>query len=161
MTIWKTLDWLNSNYQVCDSGVVRNKIRKNILKPNVSNSGYLQVRIPVNGKFTWFYLHRLVLNAFTRQNLSQVNHIDGDKLNNSLDNLEWSNASHNKKHAYSFLGFVNPNKKKVAQVDMDGNVVKVWDSLTEASNEGYSRRCIWLVCNDKQQHHKNFKWKYV
>ena len=161
MIIWRTLDWLNSNYEVCNSGVVRNKARKNVLKPNVSNSGYLQVRISINGKFTWFYIHRLVLIAFTRQNLTQINHIDGNKIHNNLDNLEWSTASHNKKHAYESLGLENHNKKKIAQITVDGQIVKVWGSFTDAVNEGYNRRCMWLVCNGKQRHHKNFKWQYV
>ena len=75
---------------------------KRILKPSLSKSGYLTVRLSKNGVGITKTLHRLVLSNFIDNidNLPQINHKDGNKLNNKIDNLEWCSASHNTKHAW-------------------------------------------------------------
>lgn len=75
--------------------------RKGILKPYVKN-GYLAVNLYINNKCKHYYIHRLVAEAFipNSNDLPCVNHIDGNKENNSLENLEWCTRSENEKHAY-------------------------------------------------------------
>ena len=86
---------INDHYSVSDAGVVIGK-RGNPLKPMFRN-GY--ARVEIFGKC--IPIHRLVAKAFipTREGFNEVNHIDGDKTNNHVSNLEWSNRSENLKHA--------------------------------------------------------------
>ena len=87
------------NYEVSNRGNVRNKRNGYILKPQLNRKdGYH--RVLLNGKH--YYVHRLVADAFfdgEHQGID-VNHIDSNKLNNDLTNLEWSTRKENIKHAY-------------------------------------------------------------
>lgn len=88
------------NYVVCSTGKIFNK-DKLMLKPSLSNSGYLYVTLYNEGKRKKMYIHRLVAEHFLSESLyDKVNHKDGDKLNNALSNLEWCDTSYNTKHAY-------------------------------------------------------------
>lgn len=82
--------------------LVTNKSRrKKILKPHYKN-GYLAVNLYKDGKCKHFYIHRLVAEAFleNKNNCKEVNHIDCNKTNNSVENLEWCNRVRNLKHSY-------------------------------------------------------------
>ena len=67
----------------------------------VTKEGYHMVLLTVDGKKLYKNVHRLVATAFivNTDNLKEVNHIDGNKLNNAVDNLEWCNSSYNQIHA--------------------------------------------------------------
>jgi len=80
-------------------GVTKGKI----LKPFRNKRGYLEVNLYNNSKSTAKIIHRLVAKAFISNdfNKPQVNHIDGNKLNNEVSNLEWMSNSENQLHAYS------------------------------------------------------------
>lgn len=96
---WKLLCSTNKlDYYISNKGQVGNIFR--IIKPSLSLQGYFHVSIKINGKNKNIYNHKEVAKAFipNPNNLSQVNHIDGNKLNNSVDNLEWCTASENQIH---------------------------------------------------------------
>ena len=101
--LWKDIDGFEGKYQVSTWGRVRslcnNKVR--ILKPYKNEKGYLKVQLCLNGKSKKFRVNRLVATAFIPNlyDLPQVNHKDGNKLNNSYTNLEWTTDEINKKHA--------------------------------------------------------------
>lgn len=102
---WKRiyLDGKKSDYKVSTHGRIKNTATKHILNPRKHSAGYLQVDLYLNGKSYKFYVHRLVLITFNYINNCedfQVNHIDGDKTNNYLYNLEWCTNGENQKHAY-------------------------------------------------------------
>lgn len=87
------------NYEVSNRGNVRNKRNGYILKPQLNRKdGYH--RVSLNGKR--YYVHRLVADAFFdgEHQEMDVNHIDGNRLNNDLTNLEWCTRKENIKHAY-------------------------------------------------------------
>lgn len=100
---WKNIPEFNG-YEVSNFGNVRNKKLKH-LKKIANRKGYLEVRLFKNGKETSKVIHRLVAKAFidNLNNYPQVNHIDGNKGNNCVENLIWVTNSENQKHAY-FLG---------------------------------------------------------
>jgi hypothetical protein len=92
------------------SGKRRGLVKGKELVQTPNKRGYPEVRLFKNSKSTAKVVHRLVAKAFipNDENKLQVNHIDGNKLNNKTSNLEWMNNSENQKHAYS-LG-LQPNR---------------------------------------------------
>lgn len=88
-------------YEVSENGVVRNTHTGNLVKQR-PNYGYMYVSLMINGKAHQRRVHRLVALAFipNPENKSDVNHIDGNKANNCVSNLEWCTASENLHHAY-------------------------------------------------------------
>lgn len=119
------------NYFVSNFGDVKH--REYQRKPSHDKDGYLQIGLEIDGRKTTRKIHRLVAEAFIPnvENKPQVNHIDGDKENNRIDNLEWVTNSENQYHKYRILGYVEPletrlkkrlncgksNKKKVVCVE--------------------------------------------
>ena len=112
--IWKDIPGYEGLYQVSDLGNVRSinrcvkhgkhgsmNIKGKILAQH-SDGEYLKVKLGKNGKMKTHKVHRLVATAFidNPDNLPVVNHIDCNKLNNSVDNLEWCTISYNMQHAY-------------------------------------------------------------
>lgn len=101
LEIWKPIDGFD-NYEVSNHGNVR-RIGKQNLKSAVTR-GYARLALRKEGKSHNKYVHRLVASAFLTNkdiNKNQVNHIDGNKLNNTVCNLEWVTCSENHFHAYA------------------------------------------------------------
>lgn len=90
--------------EVSDEGQVRNSLTKHVYIQHV-NRGYKRVTLSIKGKNKHFRVHRLVSQVFIKNpdNLPQVNHINGNKLDNNVTNLEWVTAKDNMRHAY-FIG---------------------------------------------------------
>lgn len=109
-------------YQVSNLGNVRSLFRyKKQLKPCKNNIGYLYVNLYKNKKIKRLSIHRLVAKAFidNPENLPQVNHIDGDKFNNNISNLEWVTASQNVSHRFKELGQKPFKKYKNGEFDFN------------------------------------------
>jgi hypothetical protein len=113
MEVWKKIEGFE-DYEVSTNGVViSNKYsKKRILKKELSK-GYLRVSLCKENKVKRFLVHRLVALSFLKNedNKKCVNHKDGNKLNNSLGNLEWSTHSENEIHSYNYLNKKNPIRK--------------------------------------------------
>lgn len=93
-----------SKYKIRDNGDIYSKYEAKILNPATTKKGYKQVSlIDDSGNTTSYLVHQLVAKAFLDNTLGmeQVNHMDGDKSNNSKDNLEWCSNSENNKHAWN------------------------------------------------------------
>lgn len=100
-----------TNYYVYEDGKIYNKKTKRFLNGSVFNNGYRFVSLSVDNKAKNYLLHRIVAQAFipNPNNLPQVNHIDGNKLNNHKRNLEWVTSKQNTQHAYK-NGLVSKKK---------------------------------------------------
>ena len=152
--IWKDIDGLEGEYAISTKGRVRNKKTNRILVGSYDGSGYRKVTI--NSKN--YNIHRLVALAFipNPQNLPQVNHRDENKENNNVENLEWCTASYNTNYS-SHKQFC-----KIKQIDKDGNLIKIWDSITQIKKElGYSTHPIRNVLKGKQQYSYGYQWQYL
>lgn len=126
--IWKNFKFekmKNQNYYVSNFGRIKNKNR--ILKPNIDNNGYYNI----NNKL----IHIIVANNFIENpnNYKIVNHKDGNKLNNNINNLEWITQQMNTIHAIN--NQLRKNIKKVAYIDDNNNIIKIFNSCSEASQE--------------------------
>lgn len=126
--MWKPIPKFEGLYEVSNLGRVKAlKRRKNcnrgfgwikehIMKQTTANSQYYRVPLTNKEHIKKYYLvHRLVAIAFieNKENKPEVNHIDGNKLNNNVNNLEWCDRQYNIKHAYK-IG-LNPSKKKMIE----------------------------------------------
>ena len=146
MEVWKDVPDYEGLYQVSNKGNVRSLNWKNLcvikemyLKKH--NKGYLQVELVKNKKKKMFLVHRLVAMAFIENPLEHkyINHIDENKLNNCVENLEWCNASYNNKYS-SYLHperknnrkssekYSNNISKKVEQYTTESVFVKQWEN---------------------------------
>lgn len=113
--IWKDIEGFENMYQVSNLGKVKSlprtilrkdgkklQIKEQILKGSKDTKGYIQVELKKDGKRNIKVIHRLVANAFisNKDNKEQVNHIDGNKENNCISNLEWVTCQENIQHAW-------------------------------------------------------------
>jgi len=117
--IWKSIPGYEGYYEASPSGLIRSISRQyvnnrgatrmvegRVLSPTTSRSGYQLVALYKNKKRKDLLVHRLVAETFLNNptNKKEVNHIDGDKKNNKIGNLEWCTQSENLKHRYRVLG---------------------------------------------------------
>lgn len=102
MELWKDVVDYEGLYEVSNYGRVKNKKRDRLLSPHSDRAGYIKVGLYKDGKQKGQFVHRLVAMAFidNPEEKSDVNHIDGDKSNNHVENLEWNTRSENLTHAY-------------------------------------------------------------
>jgi len=113
MTKLRVLD-LFSGYSIREDGVVTSRFGR-VIKPQTGKNGYIRVELWENGNGRKHLVHRLLAEAFipNPDGKPQVNHIDGNKANNALSNLEWVTQSENQKHAYRVglqRGYKKPTK---------------------------------------------------
>jgi hypothetical protein len=165
---WKDIVGYENKYQVSNFGRLRNA--NGIMKPMTATNGYLVACLWKNNKQKKFVLHKLVAQAFLENpnNYKEVNHIDGNKNNNRVENLEWCDRSINLTHAYKTglkqkkFGKDNHNSKRVKQTNILTGEIKVWDSLGDIQRTlGYSSGQISQVCNKIWKTAHNCKWEYV
>lgn len=177
---WREIPEFKGFYEVSNCGnvrsvsrVVKNKncfqtLKGRTKKPSMSTSGYLKVCLYKDNKNHNRYVHRLVASAFLEQEKKEtVNHIDGNKLNNHVSNLEWATYKENNNHAY--LTGLNDekhrrNKKgsiKVAQYDLDMNLIEEFPSMREAERKtGIDARSISVGVR-KGWKYGGFVWKKI
>lgn len=126
------------NYLISDEGLVYSKHKKGYLAIDYNKQvDYPQVSLWKNNKSTTFYIHRLVAIAFipNPNNLPEVNHIDGNRRNNHVSNLEWVDSSGNKLHAIRTGLRKYTNKMSSRQIEDCLNEVLSGKSITEVSKK--------------------------
>jgi hypothetical protein len=160
--IWKEINIENvdtSGYFISSLGRFKNKKGVIMADYKPHHSGYIHVRVNIQK----YALHRLVALAFLENtdNKPFVNHIDGNKTNNHLDNLEWVTASENNSHAHE-IGLTTGHTRKIIQYDLEMNQIKEFKKIKEASEVlNISLSCIKDVLNKKQKSSKGFIFRYL
>lgn len=169
---WKAVDGFEGFYEVSDLGNVRSLNYKNMgivenLNPIIDRYGYPRVCLCLGGTQCNRTIHRMVAQAFLKNpdNLPQINHINEDKTDNRVCNLEWCTAKHNNNHGTRNERISehkrNTNCKEIWQLNLDGSVVRKWVSLNEIHRQlGYDISHIIRVCRGIKKTAYGYNWQY-
>lgn len=181
--IWKPVKGYEGFYEVSDHGNVKSLRKNKILKQTVGvKNGYSYVGLYKEGKDKRVLVHRIVATAFIDNPMQKrtVNHKDGNKSNNCVENLEWATYSENHRHAFkNGLKIVSDKQRKVASetgkktcdanrrrtpvvMIKDDVYIKTFTSAHEAARSvGGNPSAIIAVCKGKWQSHKGYRWEYA
>lgn len=185
--VWKDVPGYEGVLKVsCYSRVLRfskkRKPERSILKQTILGNGYYGVGVRIDGKLYMLYVHRLVATAFINndKNKPVIDHIDTNKLNNLPNNLRWATHKENSNNPKSirnklfyYDGNVYRRKRTVLQIDKNGEILNVYNSVKEASfNTGVSLPSISNVANGRTLKGKNgcyykcrtaggYRWAYL
>ena len=189
MEEWKSIKDYEGLYEVSNMGRVKSLNYRNSgiekkLKLNKSKQGYLRITLNKNGDRKTFQVHRLVAEAFIPNidNKPEIDHIDTNKENNCVYNLRWVTGKENmnneltknylsKKHIglrcgednpmYGRYGKNNPTSKKVVQLSLNKELIKIWDSMADVERElRFNKNHISSCCNKKRKTHKGYIWMF-
>lgn len=194
METWKQVKGYEGMYEISNLGrlksverKVKNKngyrlIKEKMLKPIKNNKGYYCYGLRNKTGLKMILLHRLLGEHFldNKNNYPCINHKDGNKLNNHIDNLEWCCYKHNINEAYRLglndytyhdnfkhdywkgkYGKEHNCSKPIFQYDKNGNFIKEWESITKASDETNINYCsISNNCRGKQKSAGGFVWMF-
>ena len=183
--IWKDIKNYEGLYQVSNLGQIRRikfinniteKDKITIISQGFQNSGYLKVCLYKNDKMKNKLVHRLVAETFipNPNNLPFVNHKDGNKQNNKVDNLEWCTQSENMKHAYKngltkayAKGKYGKDSLKAIKINMldknTGEIIKQFGSIIDGAKYiGQNKSChIVSCCKGRLKTAYGYKWEYA
>ena len=178
---WKDIKGYEGIYQVSNLGRIKSLPRKisngtgfyvskeKILKGHANAKGYIQVELRRNLKRRLILIHRIVAEHFIDNvyNKPQVNHIDGNKKNNKVYNLEWCTNGENQIHAYKNVlnkrsESAGRPKRKVCQIDLKtGEIIKIFNSIADVKTYFNKNKVnISEVCNGRRKSCLGFGWKY-
>ena len=142
MEEWKNYPF-DTRYQVSNYGNIKGQ-KGNILKGSINNAGYKRIGLYSDGKAVFKFVHRMVMETFSPCANSDdliVNHKDGNKLNNNLDNLEWCTTKENAEHARDILKISyntenahEARKIKINVLNENKEIIQTFNSINECAN---------------------------
>lgn len=151
------------NYEIEDDGRVWSIASNKWLSQRTMKNGYSSVNLWKDGRYKSFLTHRLVAEAFlpNPNNLPQVNHINEDKSDNRVENLEWCSAEYNTNYGTRNGRVAERLAQPVIQCDSSGNEIKRWDSIRSAARELNVFATNIVKClKGKYKTAGGYEWKY-
>jgi hypothetical protein len=159
--IWKQMPVEGcERYEVSSNGLIRCSYSGTLFKTNSIRGGYKSWKA---SNMKTYKVHQLVARAFIQRDegLDVVNHIDGNKLNNCVKNLEWTNRSGNVRHAIN-VGLQQLTTRAVYQCDLDGNIIMKHDTIRGAGTAtGVGSASIAKCCKETRNTAGGFQWRFV
>ena len=190
MAVFKDVIGYEDEYEISSDGIVKSKDRLcidslgrkrfrkgKVLHPDIAQNGYYRITLSKNGKRKQVYLHRLLAEHFidNPNDLPQINHKDGNKLNNNINNLEWCTVQENTIHAYKnglihhVKGKDHPNyhkfgadskkAKSVIAINVTTNETMTYGSIIDTKKDGFCPSEVSRCCNHGGIH-KGFVFKF-
>ena len=158
----------NKNYLVSDDGKIYSKTKGKYLTPKINHDGYHRVQIWEDGKCRFVSWHRIIAETFlpNPNNYNVVNHIDGDKQNNHVKNLEWCTQEKNIQHACRTGLSTMENHSRcgaVIQYDFYGNMINEFPCASIASSEtGINYFTIIKTCTKMHgaRNKQGYYWRF-
>lgn len=168
MEIWNEIPEFEGKYQASNFGRIKslnynNTGKEQILKPISDKDGYLLVSLSKNGKPKTYKIHRLVWKTFNGKipEGMQINHIDEDKSNNRLDNLELMTCKENINYGTHNERVAKTLSKPVFQYNKQGELIKEWCSTIEIERQlGFDQGHISSCCLGKFKSAYGYDWRY-
>lgn len=164
--IWKPVVGYEGLYEVSNIGRVKSLPRKGttkkekILRQYNNGDNYIMVFLSKNDIRKKEKVHRLVASAFmpNPNNFPCVNHKDEDRQNNNIDNLEWCTYEYNLNYGTR----IKKCSKPIVQLDIKGNLIRIWDSATKVMKElGYKNTVINNCLKGRLKTAYGYKWRYA
>jgi len=167
--MWKNIPLCKGKYQISSHGNIRSLIatkggvRTTLLKTQVDSKGYKRIRISIDGDKRSYKIHRLVASAFIPnvEGKPQVNHMDGDKINNHVSNLEWVDNAENCRHAMETGLWTNvfeaskksneKRKRSVTAIDTVTGERKSFNSISDAERELNTKHINAVIRGERSQ----------
>lgn len=162
--IWRDIPGYEGLYQASNMGNIKSLFRyKKQLKAHTQPTGYKSVTLYKNHKKYFKLVHRLIAQTFipNPDNKPAVNHLDENKANNKVSNLEWVTNKENQNYGHCMLKMAKKQGKPLIQYSLDGEKIDEFYSGGDAeSKTGISRYKISLVANDIRHQAGGFLWRF-
>ena len=166
---WKDIDGYEGSYQVSNLGNIislenkSNHKQAKCLKCSITKKGYLRAYLYKNKNRRCYFVHRLVAETFipNPNNLPCINHKDGNKLNNKVDNLEW--CTHRDNNIHAFINGLNSTQKAVEKnekpIILINNNTRYRSMMDACRQLGLNVTNVSRVCSGKLKHTKGYVFK--
>lgn len=137
---WVDVDGYNGLYKISNYGslISYRKGTPTILKCHITKKGYLRASFHIRPKQKSFFVHRLVANAFipNKNNYTEINHINGNKLDNRVENLEWCSSKYNSWHKYNILEYKVSDRTK-NKISLSRTGIKLSEEIRNKISKGH------------------------
>lgn len=164
---WKAVPGYYGKYAVSSHG--RFRCRTGFMRPSKRPDGYFEIKLFEKGSTKNHRVARLVARAFIGEPpdaRSQINHKDGNKANNRVDNLEWVTPSENIRHRYAVIGpapvgEARSSRWRYVGTSLETGEKKIYKVAKSAAADGFSPGCIYACVRGRTKTHLGHSWERV
>lgn len=172
--MWKEIPWTKGAYSASSDGFIKSndrfgkdgrRLKSVVLKPWLGNHGYLTVSLMVDGKNHRCLVHRLVAEVFLEiaPFNAEIDHKDGNKLNNSVKNLGLITVSERQRKHRQQISVIGreTGKKSISQFSLDGKLIKIYEAVSDACREwDFEPSALSRAASGKQKTSYGYLWRW-